>query len=407
MQLNVPFLRRHLKKRVQQGKEDPARLVERYGIATKARPKGPLVWIHAASIGEAVSSFKIIELLLCENRNIHVLVTTGTVTSAKLVAERLKERVIHQYVPLDVRSWIDNFMIHWHPDIAIWIESELWPNLLFAIKDYQIPAVMVNGTLSLKSTKRWLWLRSFLNGMLSVFKVRFVQTKSHAKRMSMFHPGPHIPIGNIKFCASPLPFNDQQLHSLSNDLAKRPVWLAASTHHGEEEKIIQAHREILKSFPDALCIILPRHPERSREIEKLCEKNSFQAHSVSAEILPETNFYIVDTLGETGLFYKLSPIAFVGGSLVPIGGHNLIEPAQLSCAIIHGPYMFKSSSITDIFSEYSASTVVQDAAELARVIVNLLKNPKLVQSKIDAAEKALASNSSVLEKVMEEIRANL
>ncbi len=340
--LSAPLLALLLAYRVRIGKEDKNRLSERKGKAEIPRPKGQLIWIHAASVGEAQSALILIERLHQDHPKARFLITSGTLTSAKLMGERLPPYALHQFYPLDHPTWVKNFLNHWQPDLALWMESELWPNMLLALKHKKIPAVLINARLSDKSYKNWQMIRSNIQKILSAFSLIMAQTDKDAERYTSLG-GKHVLVtDNLKYSAVPLPYNKGDLENLKIALGNRKIWLYASTHAGEETLAYQLHKDLKNTYPDLLTIIVPRHPERRAEIEK-------EGHTTNLNITmrgentnlptPNTDIYIADTLGELGLFYRLSPIAMIGRSfsLDGGGGHNPIEAAQLECAVLTGP----------------------------------------------------------------------
>ncbi len=399
----------HVSRRAKRGKEEPDRLSERRGKPSQLRPKDSLVWIHAASIGEVVSTLSLIRRLLDKYQKLSILVTTGTVTSAKIMADALPERAMHQYFPYDVAYWGRRFLNHWQPDLVFWVESELWPNILTEIYSRAIPLIMLNGRLSDKAFQRWRRVPSLSNKVLAGFNICFAQSQQDADRLQTLGASKVKVSSNLKFAASPLPVDKTELDKVKRMIGNRPVWLASSTHQGEEEQIAKAHSIVQQSVKDALCIIVPRHPERGDRIRTQLTQQSFVVNQRSANenIQPNTEIYLADTLAELGLFYRLSPVVFVGGSLVNIGGHNIIEPAQLECAIIHGNHMDNSQEVTKLFSAFQANCQIKDANELARIIAELLTSPTLLKQMVQAAQQVVSTQTQSLEAMLSEIDTSL
>lgn len=372
--LAEPALRLYLRRRARRGKEDPARLEERFGRPSLPRPTGPLAWLHAASIGEALSVLPLIERLDRDRPELALLVTTGTVTSARLLEVRLPRRVLHQYVPIDRNAWVCRFLDHWRPDAAVWVESELWPNLIEATAARGIPMALINARMSDASFKRWNVLRSQVQRLLRAFDVVLCQDESQASRFRALGATHARHVGNLKYAAPPLPVDEAAHAELRAATAGRPVWLAASTHPGEETIVAAAHERLKRRFPELLTIVVPRHPERGREVAAMLIKRGFSAarRAAGQRVTRSVEFYVADGIGELGLFYRLSPVAFVGGSLVPHGGHNPLEPAQLSCAILCGPHTFNFEAICEQLAGAGALRRVADAAELADAVGFLL-----------------------------------
>ncbi len=335
--LAAPVLRLGLRQRVRRGKEIAVRLPERRGVDAAVRPAGTLLWLHAASVGETVS---VLPVLAALPAGVSVLLTTGTVTSARLLAQRLPAMgleacVIHRFVPLDVPAWAARFLDHWQPDMGAFVESELWPNLIAAARRRGIPLMLVNGRLSERSAASWMRIPAFARAVLGGFARIQARSESDAARFRALGAARVDAPGDLKLAAPPLPVDAGALESLRDQLAGRPIWLAASTHPGEEALVAEAHRSLAARHPGLLTIIAPRHPERG---PALAEELAAPARSLGAGPPPE-GIWIADTLGELGLWYRLAPIAFVGRSLLPPGGgQNPLEPARLGCAVAVGPY---------------------------------------------------------------------
>ncbi|HEU4520307.1 MAG TPA: 3-deoxy-D-manno-octulosonic acid transferase, partial [Microvirga sp.] len=299
--------------RRRRGLEERARLGERQGWSSRPRPHGHLVWVHGASIGEALSLLPVVERLT--QRGLAVLVTSGTRTSAALVQRRLPPGSMHQFVPLDVPRYIRRFLDHWQPDLALVAESEIWPNTILELERRQVPLILVNGRMSDRSFQRWQRLPSMIGALLRRFALCLAQTHEDAERLARLG-APHVAVaGNLKFDAAPPPADSRALAQLSGLVAGRPVWLAASTHPGEEEIILEAHKLLAVRHPHLLTVLVPRHPDRGPEIAALAEKAGQRAVRRSQNQPPDraTDVYIADTIGEMGLFYRLTPLVFVGG----------------------------------------------------------------------------------------------
>lgn len=361
---------RTLKKRLARGKEDPARIDERMGNPGLPRPDGPLIWIHAASVGESLSILELARRMLDARPDLHCLITTGTVTSAAALSGRMPDRMFHQYVPLDVASAVARFLEHWQPDLAVWTESELWPALLDATKKRDIAMVLVNARMSKRSYKRWKWLRRMASFILTRFDYALTQDKATAKYLENLG----LPIaqiettGSLKEGATPLPYNEVERKAFTNALGGRMLWLAASTHLGEEPLVATAHRQARRSFPELLLILTPRHPERGDEIAHMLRADGWNvAQRSKAQLLKaQTDIYLADTIAEMGLWYRLAPVSFLGGSLVKTGGHNPFEPAVLGSAILHGPHVFNFSDAFQRLEAAQACVPVADAGALAQ-----------------------------------------
>ena len=398
----APLVPLVLRRRQAAGKEDPARRGERLGCPARERPPGRLVWIHAASVGEALSVQVLLRRLLDRDPELSVLLTTGTVTSAQLMAKRLPKRAMHQYVPVDRLPYARRFLDHWRPDLVLWVESEIWPNLLSEIGRRAIPAAMVNARLSARSYDRWRRVPGAIRSLLSAFRVILPWNDETAERLRQLGIRQIGPVGNLKFSADPLPANKDALRTLQMAIGKRPLWLAVSTHDGEEAQCAGVHRQAAKSAAGLLTIIVPRHPARGAAIAKALTGSGLTValRSTGALPQPDTDIYIADTMGEMGTMLRLSPIVFVGGSLVPHGGHNPIEPAQLDSAILYGPHMGNFAEITGQLDQAGAAVEVADAAGLADAVGRLLGKPKHRRRLAEAASGVAASNAGVIDRMM-------
>ena len=362
--------------RQRKGKEDPERLAERRGWASVRRPNKPVIWLHGASVGETVTLLPLIARL--QKRGFAVLVTSGTVTSAKLLAARLPAGVIHQYVPLDVPRYMRRFLDHWQPALCLICESEIWPNLLVEAKRREIPVVMVNGRMSERSFQRWYKLPKTSHFLLSCFEACLAQSHGDAERLAQLG-APRVSVaGNLKFDVPAPPADPDMLAILDGMTTGRPIWIAASTHPGEDELVLSAHLALKPHLPKLLTIIVPRHPQRGLEIEALALANDVAVSRRATGGQPERDIelYVADTVNELGLFYRLSQVAFLGGSLVEgIGGHNPIEPAKLGSALLHGPHVHNNAEIFAAFDRDGGSREVADARALAEAVHGWLSDP--------------------------------
>lgn len=374
--LLAPLVTLWLHLRKWRGKEDPLRFKERFGHASRARPAGTLLWLHASSVGEAMSVVTFIEKLRARFPQMSILLTTGTVTSARLMAARLPKEVIHQYAPVDTPEATHRFLRHWKPDIALFVESELWPNLVMTAHRFQCYLGLINARMSDRSFRSWQRFPGLIRPMLAAFDCMFAQSDDDAARLRALGAKQAACVGNIKYDAAPLPCNEAVLQQLKTAIGTRPVWLAASTHPGEEAAASRAHALLIRKHPALLTIIVPRHPERGQAIAGEIKKYGRVAlRSKQEPITNTTGFYVADTLGELGLFYRLSDIVFMGGSLIPHGGQNPLEPARLSCAILTGPHTQNFSHMYWDMEQVGACLRAGDSAILAGEVDNLLSNP--------------------------------
>ena len=362
--LATPLARVVLARRLRRGKENPARLSERRGEAKIARPPGPLIWAHGASVGEMLALIPLVEGLRA--RNFHVLVTSGTVTSARLAEERLPPGVVHQFIPLDAPRFTQRFIAHWRPNLALLAESDLWPNLIMSCNAAGIPMILVNGRLSERSFTRWRYLPKTIGRLLGSFDLCLMQSDADAERYSELGAPRVNMTGNLKLDVPAPPVDANKLATMRALLRHRPLIAAASTHPGEEAVIIDAHRRLRQSFPGLLTIIAPRHPERGPGVVEIATAAGLNAISRSRGLLPDrgTDVYVADTMGELGLIYRLAPIVFMGGSLVRHGGQNPIEAAKLGAAILHGPHVWNFADIYSMLDEANGAEEVLDVNKL-------------------------------------------
>ncbi|MBI1214443.1 MAG: 3-deoxy-D-manno-octulosonic acid transferase [Alphaproteobacteria bacterium] len=401
MRASTPFLEAYLQKRAARGKEDVERAAERRGHADRARPAAPLVWCHAASVGEALSLLSVVERLLRDNPAVSVMVTTGTVTSARLMEERLPKGAFHQFVPVDHPRWVARFLDHWRPDLVIWSESEFWPNMLSAIRARGIPAVLLNARMSEKTFARWQWARGTMASLLSAFDLCLGQNAAEAARLEKLGARNVRVSANLKYAAAPLPCDGEKLATLEQSVKGRSLLLWASTHEGEEEIAADVHKALARDVKGLLTIIVPRHPARGEDIFEMIEKRELRPALRSSGDMPDEelppDIYIADTLGELGLFYRLCKTVVIGGSFAQIGGHNPIEPAQLGCAIFYGPQMYNFISINQEFLDAKAAVQVHDVAALQAALKDALADPAAVAPLRDAALKLTAEKSGIVD----------
>ena len=385
----APVLPLLLRRRAAKGKELPERLGERRGLDA-TRPEGPLIWLHAASVGESLSLLPLLSALLAKRPELHLLVTTGTVTSAELLARRLPpdvaSRVIHRVAPLDVPGWVERFLDGWRPDAVAIAESELWPNRTYALAARGIPAIMVNARVSPRSATLWQrWAPGLARDMLRHFSLVLAQSEDDAARLRAMGAGNAACWGNLKAAAAPLPVNDAELGRLRAMIGSRPVFLASSTHPGEDEIVLAAHRTLSLKLPGLLTIIAPRHPHRGPGIAALAAPLRLARRAEGGDPTEDTELYIADTLGELGLFFRLAGVALVGASLVPKGGHNPLEPARLGCPIILGPHTEHFREVADALLAAGGALRARDAGTLAETVENVLTNSSRGQSMTRAA----------------------
>ena len=384
--------------RLHKGRELRARLRERYGFASLPRPDGTLVWLHAASVGEAVSILPLVHALT--ERGLKILVTTGTVTSARIMAQRLPEQALHQFVPLDCPHYLSRFLHHWHPQLALLVESELWPNMLLALAERTIPTALVNARLSARSSKRWQYVLQFCKALMACLDVCLAQSEADGARLQALGAAHVVVSGNLKYEAQPLGCDAAALAELKTALGARPTILAASTHLGEEEIFIRAFQILRARYKNLLLAIAPRHPHRGDEIANLLSAAGLGYCQRSKGVLPtpDCNVYLADTIGEMGLLYQAINIVCLGNSFgTKSGGQNPIEPAQLSCAIIHGA---GTRNFLDVYEKLNAAggaLCVRDETALVQTLDALLSHPDKISALGRLAANHVAGQKGALE----------
>lgn len=360
-----PLARPLLNRRLRRGKEDAARLSERLGHASVPRPEGRLIWLHGASVGEAMSILPLIDPLRARS-GASILVTTGTVTSAQRLAGLLPEGARHQFVPVDTVSAVSAFLDHWRPDLAIWVESELWPCLIARTTGMGIPMALINARMSEASARGWSRAPKMARSLLSAFDLILTQDHETIGRLERLGASARFG-GNLKALA-PCPAVDAAALANAKDaIGARPVWLAASTHPGEEAIVAEAQERLAGLHPGALCVLAPRHPERGADLARMLAARGLSVARRSLGEMPsgETDLWLADTLGEMGLWYRLAAVTFVGGSCAARGGHTPFEPIAMGSVVLHGPHVENFAPTYAALSEAGGAGPVVDAVSLA------------------------------------------
>jgi len=366
MRIASPLLPLYLKRRAKQGKEDPSRLKERFGYSAQARPNGPLIWIHGASVGETLMAVPLIERLLGDNLNLHILITSGTVTSANLLKQRLPPRALHQYVPIDTPQAAARFLNHWRPDLGLSLESEIWPHLILQSKTRDIPLVLLNARLSESSRKGWEVRPKSAKTLFDAFDDILPADRATAQSLSKILGRPCPVFGNLKLTAPPLTADPLELEHIKSQISARPIWCAASTHAGEDELILNAHKALLELRRNALLLLIPRHPERGTDIAHIIDNMALSFTRLNGPVTDAAQVILIDEIGKMGLAYRLADSVVMGGSLHPtLSGHNPYEAAQLDCAVLSGPHV---SSFEELYADMSAAGAVKIVTPNAQAI---------------------------------------
>jgi 3-deoxy-D-manno-octulosonic-acid transferase len=396
----VPLAPALIKRRLKLGKEDPARIGERRGLSRDSRPNGPLVWIHGASVGEVLAAAALIERLRA--LKIRILLTSGTVTSAAIVAKRFPTDIIHQYVPYDSPRYVARFLDHWRPSLALFIESDLWPNLILSSAARRLPMVLINGRMSQRSFPRWRRVVGTISALLEKFDICLAQSRTDAERFAALGCRNVVVTGNLKLDVPAPPADHAKLERLMALTRGRPIFLAASTHAGEEDILIEVHKALTGFFPRLLTVIVPRHPDRGASIARTISTAGLTPGLRSREELPlaATDIYLGDTMGELGLFYRLAGIVFMGGSLVERGGQNPIEAVKLGAAIVHGPHVFNFADVYDALDKSGGARCVEDERAMVKQVGQLLANPESRDTMVAASAQVVEDLGGALERTL-------
>ncbi len=406
----LPFIAIYLLLRVLKKKEQFNRLSERFGFAKCPKnfinSKSPIIWIHGVSVGEANCAFFLAEELLKFSPQLRILLTTTTLTSARIIAQKItsyEDKIIHQLLPIDVDICVKNFLNFWHPKAIIFVESEIWPNIIATAKSKAICTFLVNARISNKSLKNWQKIKKLGFNIFDYFSTIFAQSSEEQIKLQqicskqvMFH-------GNLKAQTKTLSVDEEELRNLKKQINNRLVWLCASTHKGEEEMILKIHERLREKFSNLLTIIVLRHPSRLPEVIALNNNKKIAIRSQKQIIDDSTQIYIVDTLNELGIFYSLADFAFIGGSLLPIGGHNPFEAIKLNCAVISGNGVANFAEIYHELSQNEGVIMVKNSDELHDVVKDFLEGKKSVGDYANKALQILEKNNSCVNDIIKNI----
>jgi 3-deoxy-D-manno-octulosonic-acid transferase len=389
-----------IRQRLKKNKEDPARLDERRGISQIERPAGPLVWIHGASVGEVLAAAALIERLRA--LGMRILLTSGTVTSAEIIAKRFPTDIIHQYIPYDSPRFVARFLDHWKPSLALFIESDLWPNLIISAAKRRLPMVLINARMSQRSFPRWQKFSATIGALLGRFEICLAQSETDAERFSALGSRSVVVTGNLKLDVQAPPGDAVKLDKLMAVTRGRPIIVASSTHPGEEEIILETHKTLTSFFPKLLTVIVPRHAHRGADIAQMITVAGAQVALRSREELPHagTDIYVADTMGELGLFYRLSPVVFIGGSLVPHGGQNPIEAVKLGASVVHGPHVFNFTDVYEALDGAGGAKLADSSEQLVKQLGLMLGNEAAREAAIEAGHRVVERLGGALDRTL-------
>ena len=403
--LIYPFSGPLLRLRARRGKEDRARRAERYGYASFERPEGPLVWLHAASVGESLAIMPLIHRM--DEFGIRVVLTTGTVTSAAIADKRLPANTIHQYVPLDVRRAVSRFLDHWKPDLVIFAESEIWPVTIRELARRNTPQVLVNARMSDRSNGRWSRRPALARAIFGTLSQVMAQSREDADRFRALGAPWVTVVGNLKSDAGVPAVDPTALRALRGRIGDRPVWGAISTHSGEEEAIARVHAALVKRLPGLLTVLVPRHPNRADEVCAMLDGRgvAYARRSTGGDIEPATAVYLGDTMGEIGLYLHLCQVVFMGKSLGRSegagGGQNPLEPLACGVAVVSGARVGNFRETYAALDHADAVTLVEDEKELAVAVLRLLADPKERREGVRRGQRAVQEMGGALERSIE------
>ena len=406
----LPFLFFYILNRKKKSKEHPHRFLERFAITKIVKPQNcQLFWVHAVSVGESNSAWILIENLLKFSPNISILFTSTSTTSAQIIEQKIlqnelfKNRIIHQFLPVDSYFIVQKFLNHWKPRACIFVESEIWPNFIYCASKKAILSFLINARISQKSASQWLLLKKLGFNIFDYFSTIFAQSLQDKNLLQNLTKNNIFYEGNLKSQNSKLEVDEQKLQELKTQIGGRKIWLCASTHEGEERLILQVHQRLKKQFPDLLTIIVLRHPNRAGEVCELLRDIKFSQRSKNQNIIESTEIYLVDSLGELGTFYSLVNFAFIGGSLLKIGGHNPFEAIQLNCVVISGSQVFNFAEIYADLQQKNACQIIKNSDELYEIVQKFLQNPELILPYASNAKQAIETSQNTSQKIIEKL----
>ncbi len=396
IQISAPFL---ILIRLKKGLESPVRHKERYGVTDIRRPQGDLIWFHGASVGESLSILPLIQKITEHSPATNFLLTTTTTAAQKVLNSRINKNTIHQFVPFDAIQWVNKFLDHWQPKAVFFIESEIWPNILWQTNLRSIPITLLNARLSETSLINWLRVKKISKKMWGCFSGIYTQSDLFTERFHKLGAINVKTVGNIKLLSEKLPFDEIEFAYWEAQMKDRLCWVAASTHEGEEEIIFKVHQALKKDLPNLLTIVVPRHVDRCEKI--ISKENDVKISRFTEKNLRDEDILLVDVMSKLGIFYRLTAIAFIGGSLVPVGGHNPLEPVMLGAFPLWGPYFFNVNDMMYLFDSMQCQQKSVD--QLIDTLRDFLKNPEKIKNLNDELQQRVASSQQLIDQKIDEI----
>jgi 3-deoxy-D-manno-octulosonic-acid transferase len=391
-----------LQRRAAKGKEDPARLGERLGTAAISRPQGTLVWLHGASVGESMVALSVADHMRARAPHLKFLFTSGTKASADLIGSRLKDGDQHRYVPVDMPRATAAFISGWAPDLAVFIEGEIWPNLIMATRKASIPSALINARMTTKSVNNWAKHKGAATYLFDGFDLVLPADARTKEGLSRLRSKPIGDAGNLKLASPPPHIDTQALAELQALVGDRPIWLAASTHAGEDKVMIMVQNALMMGAPNALMILAPRHPDRANDIEVDCRIAGIVPIRRSKGEVPNQNdpIWLWDTMGELGLAMSLAPVTFMGGSIVSgVGGHNPVEPAQIGSAIVSGTLVHNFEGLYQELEDDGGARIIDDmmSDRIAMAIAGLIGDDVQRAKEVAAARAVVARGAGAMD----------
>ena len=403
--LFFPFIGICLYFRRLRGKENYDRFKERFGITNIKRKDGFLLWIHCASVGESNSAIPLVNKILDEYKHINILFTSGTVTSAIEIGKKTSSRVTHQFIPVDTYFSVKGFLNHWKPNLAIFFESELWPNLIIESKRLGCNLILANARLALESYRKWWFISRLGFNILNQFSLILCQSEKDKQLLQNFNVSSVKFLGNLKSIYLIPQINQVEFNRLKKVWGKRKIWVAASTHNGEDAIIIDVHKQLKEYIPNLLTIIVPRHINRTDKIKSLIPKSlNYSIRSQFRKMCDNDDIYIVNTMGELSLFYKLADISLICGSLVKnIGGHNPFEAISMGSAVLSGKFVDNFKESYEMLEKSNACIFVNNKEDIIMNLLKLFQDESLLKNMILNGSSIVKNNSNILNNTLDEI----